>query len=129
MFVIMVQMKILGLDHAQFIVKDLKESIDFFEKLGFKFERKTEHREGGSAEFRMFPGGPVFEIHQTERMENPGHDHYALLVDDLDAAVKELRQKGIKLEDPSEVKVTGRLITNFRDSSGFRWQLVAPKKK
>ena len=121
-------MKILGVDHIQFIVKDLEASIDFYQKLGFKLERRTEHHEG-SAEFRISPGGTVLEIHASEANENPGHDHYAVLVDDVDAAVKELRAKGIKISDPQLVKVTGRRITNFRDVSGFRWQLVGPKEK
>ena len=121
-------MKILALDHIQFIVTDLDESVDFFTKLGFKLYRRTEHH-GGSAELRMFPEGTILEIHATETTENPGHDHFALLVDDLDEAIKTLREKGIKISDPRETPATGRRLANFRDSSGFRWQLIALKKE
>ncbi len=117
-------MKILALDHIQFIVKDFEESVDFYTKLGFELYRRTDHHEG-SAEFRMFPGGTILEIHATHNTENPGHDHFAILVDDLDEAIKELREKGIKISDPREVPTTGRRLANFRDSSGFRWQLIA----
>lgn len=120
-------MKIIAFDHIQFIVKNLDESITFFDKLGFKLETQTTHH-GGSAEMRMHEGGPIFEIHAIESMENPGHDHYALYVDDLDVAIEELREKGIEISDPTEVAVTRRRIANFRDPTGFRWQLVGPKK-
>jgi len=116
-------MKILALDHIQFVVQDLEVSIEFFNKLGLKLDRRTDHY-GESAELRMFPGGTVFEIHATEPSENPGHDHFALLVEDLDAAIKELREKGIKISDPRFVRTTGRQLANFRDPSGFRWQLI-----
>ena len=120
-------MKILGLDHMQFVVKNFEESVEFFKKLGFKLEKTTEHHEG-SAEFRITPGGTVLEIHASERYENPGHDHYAILVEDLDLAVKELRNKGIKIDDPQFAAATGRRLANFRDNTGFRWQLIAPKE-
>jgi glyoxylase I family protein len=120
-------MKILGFDHFQFVVKDFDESVDFFKKLGFELVRTTEHREG-SAEFRIGPGGPIMEIHESEKMENPGHDHFAIMVDDLDSAVKELRAKGIKVLDPAFAAPTGRWLANFRDNTGFRWQLISPKK-
>jgi len=120
-------MKIKGLDHIQFIVKDLDESVDFFTKLGFELDKRTPHH-GGSAELRISSGGTVFEIHATDPSENPGHDHFAILVDDIDSAIKELRDKGIKIDDPNYVPVTGRMIANFRDPSGFRWQLVGSKK-
>ena len=121
-------MKILGFDHIQFIVKDIDESVDFFKKLGFKLERQTDHH-GGSAEFRVFPGGTILEIHTTKSNENPGHDHFAILVDDLDAAIRELREKGIKISDPRISPDTGRRLANFRDNDGFRWQLIAPEEK
>jgi glyoxylase I family protein len=120
-------MKILGFDHFQFIVKDYEESVEFFKKLGFELVRTTEHHEG-SAEFRIGPGGPIMEIHASERNENPGHDHFAILVDDLESAVKELREKGIKISDPSYASLTGRWLANFRDNTGFRWQLISPKE-
>jgi len=118
-------MKILGLDHIQFIVKDFEESVEFFTKLGFELERHTNHH-GGSAEFRISEGGTILEIHASETTENPGHDHFAILVDDLDSSIKELRQKGIKVSDSRVASATGRTLANFRDPSGFRWQLIAP---
>jgi catechol 2,3-dioxygenase-like lactoylglutathione lyase family enzyme len=117
-------MKILGFDHFQFIVKDLEESIEFFNKIGFTLVRRTEHHEG-SAEFKIGPDGPIMEIHTSESNENPGHDHFAVLVDDLAAAIEEVREKGIKIEGPRVVAATGRTIANFRDNDGFRWQLIS----
>ena len=120
-------MKILGFDHFQFVVKDFDESVEFFKKLGFELEKTTKHHEG-SAEFRISPGGAVLEIHASERYESPGHDHYAILVEDLDSAVEELRSKGLEINDPQIATATGRRLANFRDNTGFRWQLIAPKE-
>jgi len=124
----MIKMKIKGLDHIQFIVKDLEESIDFFIDLGFTLERRTAHY-GDSAELRMFSKGTIFEIHATKPNENPGYDHFAILVDDINSSIKELREKGIEIDDPHYVPETGRIITDFRDPSGYRWQLVGIKNK
>jgi len=120
-------MKILGFDHFQFIVKNFDESVEFFKKMGFKLVRQTKHHEG-SAEFEIGPGGPIMEIHASERNENPGHDHFAVLVEDLDEAVEELKGNGIKVDGPNLAKATGRTLANFRDADGFRWQFISPKE-
>jgi len=49
-------------------------------------------------------------------------------VEDLDSAVEELRSKGLEINDPQIATATGRRLANFRDNSGFRWQLIAPKE-
>lgn len=123
-----VKMKILGFDHFQFIVKDMDRSVEYFKKMGFTLVRQTEHHDS-SAEFQIGPGGPIMEIHASETNENPGHDHFAVLVDDLEAAIKELREKGIEVEGPRVVKATGRTLANFRDNDGFRWQFISPLKE
>ena len=120
-------MKILGFDHFQFIVKDFDESVEFFKKMGFKLVRMTKHHDG-SAEFQIGRDGPILEIHAPERNENPGHDHFAVLVEDLEAAIGELRENGIKVEGPRVVEATGRTLANFRDANGFRWQFISPKE-
>jgi catechol 2,3-dioxygenase-like lactoylglutathione lyase family enzyme len=120
-------MKILGFDHFQFIVKDLEESVEFFKKIGLTMVRRTEHHEG-SVEFQIGPDGPILEIHTTGVNENPGHDHFAISVEDIESAVEELREKGIKVEGPRYVASTRRTLANFRDVDGFRWQLVTQKK-
>ena len=40
-----ITMKILGVDHFQFIVKDFEESVEFFKKIGFELERTTDEQE------------------------------------------------------------------------------------
>lgn len=120
-------MKVLGFDHFQFIVKDLDESIEYFSKMGFTLVKKTEHHDG-SAELQIGPDGPILEIHTSKSNENPGHDHFAVLVEDLDGAIEELREKGIEVEGPNFVAFTGRTIANFRDADGFRWQYISTKK-
>ena len=84
-----VKMKILGFDHFQIKVKNLEASIEYFTNMGFTLVRETEHRDR-SAEFQIGPDGPIMELHASERAENPGHDHFAVLVEDLEAAIGEL---------------------------------------
>ena len=120
-------MKILGFDHFQFIVKDFEESVEFFKKMGFKLVRQTEHHKG-SAEFQIGPDGPIMELHASERNENPGHDHFAVLVEGLEEAVEDLKAKGIEVEGPIFAAATGRTLANFRDADGFRWQYISPKE-
>ena len=42
------------IDHIEIIVKDVKEYVDFYQKLGFKLLQWTDHH-GGSAELQL-PG-------------------------------------------------------------------------
>ena len=120
-------MKILGLDHIHFIIKDLEESLEFYTGLGFISEKGTPSHID-SVGLRISPGGVILEVQAPKPTENPGHNHFALLVEDLDAAIKELKERGIDVEGPIDAP-TGRRIANFRDPSGFLWQLVDLKKK
>ncbi len=64
---------IVGIDHIEFIVRDVKAHVEFYQKLGFKLLRWTDHHEG-SAELQL-PGEnqPIIEIHQLMTEENPGN--------------------------------------------------------
>lgn len=123
----MIKMKIVGLDHIHFIVKDLDESLEFYTKLGFTTEKGIPSHVD-SIGLCISPGGVLFEIQAPRSTENPGHNHFALLVEDLDVAIEELKGEGIEVDGPIDAP-TGRRIANFRDPSGFLWQLVDLKKK
>ena len=66
---------IVGIDHIEIIVRDVKQYVEFYQKLGFKLLSWTEHH-GGSAELQL-PGEnqPIFEIHTLLGEENPGINH------------------------------------------------------
>lgn len=124
----LVKMKVLGLDHIHFTVRDLEEALAFYKKLGFKLERRLDH-DGESAQLRISPGGVVIDIHLAKTVENPGYNHFAVSVDKMDAAVKELRDQGFKVDGPFDVAATGRRLATIRDPSGFLLQLVEAKKE
>ena len=120
-------MKNLGLDHIHITVKDLEESIEFYTKLGFELERRLDHG-GASAQMRISPGDIVIDLHMARSVENPGFNHFAIKVEEMDVAVKELINQGIEVDGPLEVPATGRRIATIRDPSGFLLQLVEAKK-
>ena len=121
-------MKVLGLDHIHFTVRDLEEALAFYKKLGFKLERRLDH-DGESAQLRISLGGVVIDIHLAKTVENPGYNHFAVSVEEMDAAVKELRDQSFKVDRPFDVAATGRRLATIRDPSGFLLQLVEAKKE
>ena len=120
-------MKNLGLDHIHITVKDLEESIEFYTKLGFELERRLDH-DGASAQMRTSPGDIVIDLHLARPVENPGFNHFAIKVEEMDVTAKELITQGINVDGPLEVPATGRRIATIRDPSGFLVQLVEANK-
>lgn len=115
-------MKLLGIDHVHVLVRDLALSKGFFEFLGFAYDPSlTGHVD--AVGLRASQGGVFLELQTVKPAENPGWNHIALLVEDLDAAVKELDKAGVRYEGPINAP-SGRRIVNLRDPSGFLWQLV-----
>ena len=55
-----------GIDHIEIIVRDVEESIAFFQKMGFQLLTRTSHH-GQSAELQLpGPNQTIFEIHQVD---------------------------------------------------------------
>lgn len=119
-----------GIDHIEIIVRDIDESIAFFQKLGFKLLTRTAHH-GKSAELQLpGPHQPIFEIHQVSGEENIGINHIAFKVDNARTAYDALQSQGIaSANQPNFVVSTGRTTVNFRDPDGWRLQLVDADRK
>lgn len=120
---------IVGIDHIEIIVKDVKEFVEFYQKLGFKLLTWTDHH-GGSAELQL-PGEnqPILEIHTLLTEENPGINHISFKVQDIDKTHADLVAKGVKFEKgvhPSPS--TGRKNALLRDPDGWRLQLSDAKR-
>jgi catechol 2,3-dioxygenase-like lactoylglutathione lyase family enzyme len=119
-----------GIDHIELIVRDVEETIAFFEKLGFRTLTRTRHH-GTSVEMQL-PGDsqPIFEIHQVTGEENIGVNHIAFKVDNAQDTYNELLGKGVKtMRAPNYVQATGRTTVNMRDPDGWRLQLVDADRK
>ena len=119
-----------GIDHIELIVRDVDETIGFFQKLGFEVLTRTPHH-GDSAELKLpGDGQTIFEIHRVQGEENPGVNHIAFRCDDLPTTHRQLAGAGVAFETtPHLVPQSGRLIANLRDPDGWRLQLVDPTRQ
>lgn len=125
----MVKKPLLGrIDHIEYVVRDVDEFVEFLKMLGFELIRRTEHHHG-SAEMKL-PGEnqPILEIHGVEREENPGINHIAFAAEDIDAIAELLKKRGIEHRGPLFFEPTGRMLLNFRDPDGFRFQVTSAEK-
>ncbi|SMB97488.1 methylmalonyl-CoA epimerase [Thermanaeromonas toyohensis ToBE] len=103
-------MKVLNVDHIGIAVPNLQEALKFYEEvLGLKCEGVEEVAEQkvrvaflpvGDSEIELLestdPEGPVAKFIESR---GPGIQHIALRVDDIEKALAELKEKGIRLID------------------------------
>ena len=71
---------IVGIDHIEIVVRDVKKHVEFYQKLGFKLLTWTDHH-GGSAELQV-PGDnqPIIELHGMEAPGKPRHQPHCFQV-------------------------------------------------
>jgi glyoxylase I family protein len=116
-------MRALGIHHVAIAVTDLDDAFDFYEgALGFMRRHDRPDLQVAGA---WLDAGPGQQIHlvQGERAAYVGQ-HFAVLVEDLDATVTELRQKGLSVSDPVGI---GRALQSFvSDPSGNLVELHQP---
>lgn len=79
--------------HANFSVNDLAKAKDFYTGLGFKV---LHEHEGGL--FLESPAGTHVEIYQKDDHKAWDSTVFGVEVDDVEGAVAELKEKGIKAE-------------------------------
>ena len=115
---------LVGIDHIELVVKDVKQFVEFYKKLGFELLTWTDHH-GGSAEMKL-PGEnqTIFEIHQVMTEENPGINHITFKSVDIDKTHADLVAKGVVFQkDVHPSPATGRKNALLRDPDGWRLQL------
>ncbi|MCR6670801.1 VOC family protein [Devosia ginsengisoli] len=112
---------IIGIDHIELIVRDAEEFVEFYQKMGFKLLRWTEHH-GRSAELQL-PGEnqPIFEIHTVTGEENPGINHISFRCQDIESTYAALTANGLPMTKP-KLSDTGRKNAAMRDPDGWRLQ-------
>jgi catechol 2,3-dioxygenase-like lactoylglutathione lyase family enzyme len=118
------------IDHIEIIVRDAKEYVEFYQKLGFKLLTWTEHH-GGSAELQLpGPNQPILEIHTVLGEENIGVNHIAFKCDDAFETYGEMQKKDVKFDtEPYRNRQTGRTNIRLRDPDGWRLQICDAKRK
>jgi catechol 2,3-dioxygenase-like lactoylglutathione lyase family enzyme len=119
-----------GVNHVGISVANMNEAIAFYGR-NFGF--------GEAAVIRDDKGQPTLAFIQVSRntfielgpatAERPaGINHFGIHVDDLKAATANLRQRGVKIDDP-RVGRTISFITSVTDPAGVRMELseIAPE--
>ena len=102
-------MELKRVDHVGIAVKNLDESVNFYESLGFKatgYEVVAEQKVKvaflpcGDSEIELLestePDGPIARFIEKN---GPGIQHVAIRVDDIDKALEELKAKEVRLID------------------------------
>ena len=72
------------------------------------------------------PGGGEVHLIEVEGWVPPAGQHWAFKVDDIDAAVAELRERGVEVSDPRPLPGTPARQTFFFDPAGNMIELNQP---
>ena len=112
-----------GIDHIQFTVTDLEEAIEFYLALGLVVAERMDHG-GESVQMVNADGDLVVDLRKVKKSDNPGYNHYAIRVKDIDGACSELRDRRLSVDGPAYVAATKRKLATIRDPNGVLVQLV-----
>jgi lactoylglutathione lyase len=117
--------------HTCYRITDPERSISFYEALGFEKRRELPIRDEAVNYFLGIPGrnGPELELTHNFGVDSyelgTAYGHIAVTVDDIEAAVAALAEKGIEPEKPPyRVREGGSLIAFVRDPDGYRVELI-----
>jgi lactoylglutathione lyase len=119
--------------HTCYRITDPERSVAFYEALGFEKRRELPIRDEAVNYFLGVPGHEGPELELTYNFETPeggydlgmGYGHIALTVDDLDATLAALGEKGIEPDRPPyTVREGGSRICFVRDPDGYRIELI-----
>ena len=111
-----------SISHIYLPVRDVNESIDFYtQKLGFKLLRQYETNGRPSAYVTL--GGILLEL--TPSTTTPSTDRRSelrigILVDDMDATLAEVREKGVEVaREPWQAQTFWGRQAQLRDPNGY----------
>jgi len=111
-----------SISHIYLPVRDVNESIDFYtQKLGFKLLRQYETNGRPSAYVTL--GGILLEL--TPSTTTPSTDgrselRIGILVDDMDATLAEVREKGVEVaREPWQAQTFWGRQAQLRDPNGY----------
>ncbi len=116
---------ILGIDHAEIIVKNLEKSVEYYKVLGFEVVKWTE--EERTVEVKA--GAIALDIIEaSEERPEIGLHHLAFLVDDVDKTVAEWKEKGVEftLDPPIISERSSRKLSALKDPDEILHQLAKP---
>lgn len=117
--------------HTCLRVKDIDASLDFYRRLGFEHRGRLNFESAYNVYLGLPADGDVLELtvnvgRQQSYQLGEGYNHMALVVDDLDALLGELKAAGIEPERPPYAP-GGReeyRICFVADPDGYRVELI-----
>lgn len=120
-----------SIGHVALRVTDIERSLDFYvDRLGFE-EMFRLAREGtlwivylritDEQFIELFPGGEGDRAPEADRI---GYNHICLEVDDLDAVIARLEERGVPLTRPKKVAADGNAQAWIEDPDGHRIELM-----
>ena len=116
--------------HTCYRIGEIDRSVSFYEALGMEEIGRMPIRDEAINVFMGFPGdGARLELtynHGVDSYElGTGYNHIAITVDDLDAVLPRLAEKGIEPEKPPyRVREGGSLLCFVRDPDDYRIELI-----
>ena len=120
--------------HTMVRITDPARSRDFYEGLGFTFEREMDIVRDGETEatnyfFSMGDQQSVLELtynHDGRAYDlGSGYGHIAIGVEDLNGTLERLEQQGIEPERPPyQVSEGGSWLCFVQDPDGYRIELI-----
>jgi len=117
--------------HTCYRITDPERSVVFYEALGFEKRRELPIRDEAVNIFLGIPGHELPELELTYNFGVDSYDlgtaygHVAVTVDDMEATLAQLKEKGIEPEKPPySVREGGSLLCFVRDPDGYRVELI-----
>jgi lactoylglutathione lyase len=122
---------ITSIGHVALRIRDIDRSLAFYvDKMGFE-EMFRLDRDGAlwivylrvtdDQYIELFPGG---EGDRAPHAESIGYNHICFTVDDLDAVIARLAERGVPLSRPKKVAVDGNAQAWVEDPDGHRIELM-----
>ena len=116
-------MQVTGVHHVSLNVTDLERSLEFWvDRIGLIPVERPDFDFDGAW---LAAGDQQLHLLAIGRVPDDGGQHFAVAVADLDAAVAELRQAGIRVSNPSSLP-TGARQSFCHDPDGNRLELHEP---
>ena len=115
----------LNLNHFGIYVKDFDESMNFYTKtMGFRVAFLLKDKDGKpTIGYVQINRDTFLELAPATADRPVGLSHIGIWADDLNSTVTQLRQRGIKMDDP-RVGSTKAPLTNVIDPNGVRLELL-----
>jgi glyoxylase I family protein len=116
-------MHLRGLHHVQLNVGDVDEALAFYRQLGMTV--RSDRPDIGVDGAWLDVAGQQVHLVKAESPRDLGQ-HFALELDDLDAAVEDLRARGVDVREPGALGPGLPRQTSLHDPSGNRIELREP---